>query len=216
MRLMIVAVLASALAACSQEAPKEEATPAPPPPAAEATAPAILSCAAPFTADASAASLSTHFGAANVTEETVYGSEGEDLKATVLFAKEPAKRVEIFFHDEAKREGLASARVEGEASDWRGPSDLRLGETLEETETANGVPFLLAGFGWDMGGVVTDWKGGAFSKAPEGCRIMARFSPGMDDYPAGASGDSYKSSTLPAMRAAKPKLTSISVGWPAP
>jgi hypothetical protein len=69
--------------------------------AAAAASPAGLSltCAASFTPDATAATLSATFGAQNVIPETIDGPEGEKINVTAIYPSDPAKRIEVYFKD---------------------------------------------------------------------------------------------------------------------
>jgi hypothetical protein len=159
----LAALAAITLAACGQPAPQRE-------PATGARL--ALTCEA--FADASGDSLAAAHGAANVVEQTLPGVEGESYTATVLYPNDPARRLEIVWRDAAARRGAASVIVAGERSLWVGPHDLSIGDALAEIEAANGRPFQLWGFGWDYGGWVSDWQGGAFAPA-DGCNVRARF-----------------------------------------
>ena len=122
MRFSLAAVAAAlSLSACGQSAPRE-----------------VLSCAAPFTKDASAASLSAYFGAANVTDEIVPGPEGTTQRATVIYGKDPKRRVEVLFADETGRRGLMRAAVSEPTTIWTGPGALRMGMGLDAVERATG------------------------------------------------------------------------------
>ncbi len=173
----------------------------------------VLDCTAPFTKDASAASLTAHFGAANVTDETVPGPEGSELRATVVFAKDPKRRIEVHFFDEAGRTGLLNARVSEITTQWTGPGGIRMGAGIDAIEKVNGKPFLLTGFDWDMSGYTTDWRGGTFSNRSSGCKVGVRLSPTAASYGQDILGEGPYGSELPSMRAAAPKVVEFSVGY---
>jgi hypothetical protein len=208
-----IALAALFLVACGGESASPPEAPAEAATAAAAGKP-NLGCGAPFAQDASFASLQRTFGAANVVDQTVPGPEGTTLDATVLFGNDPARRIEVLWVNEQERAGLLHASIAGERSDVRGPGGLRLGVTLTEVEAINGGPFTLMGFNWDMGGAVVDWQGGALSRERLGCSVSVSFDPGADS--AAVTGDSPYASTLPAMRAAAPRVTRIGIGYPAP
>lgn len=159
----LTALAALLLAACGQPAQQRDAAP---------DSQLALTCEA--FADASAASLAAAHGAANVVEQTLPGVEGESYTATVLYPNNPARRIEIVWRDPAARTGAASVIVASPQSRWVGPHELSIGDTLAEIERANARPFQLWGFGWDYGGWVSDWQGGAFASA-DGCMVRVRF-----------------------------------------
>jgi hypothetical protein len=197
--------LLAALAGCA--APST--APVSSPPAALA-----LLCASPFTANATKTSLIDAFGAANVTDQIVPGPEGQDMKATVLFANDPHRRVEIAWGDGDAEAYPADIAIQGEESDWTGPHGLKLGMSLETVEKINGGAFTLSGFGWDYGGFATDWKGGALARDGQGCGASIRFDPAPNASGEGVSGDASFASDLPAMRAARATIARLSIGYP--
>jgi hypothetical protein len=169
-----------------------------------------LSCDGPFRKTTSEAELKTLFGPANVSHALIDGPEGETYPATVLFARDPARTVRIVWIDDAARRGVSDVTVVGGA--WRGPRDIRVGSTMAEIEKANGRPFTLYGFGWDYGGIVSDWRKGALEAGRPGCAFHARFEPGpVDD--ARALGDGTFSSADARMRADRPLLAEFGIGF---
>ena len=170
-------------------------------------------------ADASHASLQKLFGAANVATDTVEGAEGAEVQTTVLFPKDRAKRLIVFWKDETARKGISSLILRtapgAEPTGWS-IAGLTLKSTLADVEAANGKPFTLSGFGWDYGGFVTRWEGGRLQSAEKGCTIQVRFEPGPGAAEAAlakVSGDGSFSSALPAMRAVKPRIVDLSLGF---
>lgn len=192
----VAAAGALALAACAK---------APEPAAPEA--PLELVCAA--FADASAQSLAARFGAANMREETLPGAEGDEYQATVIFPEDRERRIEIVWADPAARTGVSQVSISGEQSGWRGPAGLALGMSADEVAFANGAPFTIAGFGWDLGGWVGDWKGGVLSHAS--CHVGMRLSP-RGDY-SSAVGDKPFSSDSAEVRLADPRVLAISLRY---
>lgn len=191
-----MAVAALALAACGKREPT-----------ARVEAPLELTCAA--FAGASGETLAVRFGAANLSEESLPGSEGYSYQATVVFADERERRLEIVWADAAARTGVRAVAVSGEQSGWHGPAGIALGMSAAEVEAANGAAFPIAGFGWDMGGWASDWKTGVLGYAP--CRVAVRFAP-RGDYSA-AVGEAQFSSDSAEIRAAEPRVMLISLGY---
>ena len=195
MRCILSAAALLLLSACSPSSPR-----------------LVLDCNAPFTKDASAASLAAHFGAANVTDEIIPGPEGSQLRATVIFSKDPARRVEVMFADETGRTGLLRAAVTQASTQWIGPGGVRMGTGMDAIERTNGKAFSLTGFDWDMSGYTTDWHDGTFAKQSPGCRVGMRFSPsaahGMD-----ILGEGPYKSDFAGMRLAAPKVVEFSIGY---
>ncbi len=173
----------------------------------------VLGCGAPFTPDATPATLAAAFGRENVVPETIDGPEGEPMNVTAIYPNDPDKRIEVSFANEEERTGLIAVTVRDHPSLWKGQGGYSFGDTIEAVEKANGGPFAVSGFGWDYGGFVTDWKGGKLKEAG-GCATTVRFSPEADDIAPGIQGDGVNPlSTDPAVRKAQPKVTMFGIGW---
>jgi hypothetical protein len=96
-------------------------------------------------------------------------------------------------------------------SAWRTRSGVRIGSTLKELEKLNAKAFALAGFGWDYGGTVVDWRDGDLADEFDSGsgRTLVRLRPEPDaDYSA-VLGDSTFLSSEPAMQAIAPYVGSI-------
>ncbi|PZQ17729.1 MAG: hypothetical protein DI565_03020 [Ancylobacter novellus] len=180
-----------------------------------AAEPLSISCDGPVRADSTPSSLVKALGKAEAKTEQVDGAEGETIEATVLHPNDPARRVEVVWSDDDKKTG-AQAIVRGDSK--VSVAGLSVGSDLAAVEAVNGKPFALSGFGWDMGGYVTDWKGGKLTKLPGGCFLSVQFGYA-EDAPEKivdrVSGDRSFSSSDKAMKAARPMVQSLTLGWPA-
>jgi hypothetical protein len=137
----------------------------------------------------------------------------------ILFSNDPKRRLEVLWHDSARRSRPSSIRVAPEAI-WRidvpgALPPIRHGMMLAEVEEANGRPFEILGFGWDRGGHAGNWKGGRLAKPDGGCELSLRFDPepgflAMD----AISGDRPFSSADARMRAVRPVVVEIRLNWP--
>ncbi|MET7242065.1 hypothetical protein ABZT49_01735 [Methylobacterium sp. EM32] len=181
----------------------------------------ILDCA-DFSKRTDEAALIERFGKENVVRGKLDGAEGETVPGTIVYPKDPARRLEISWWDTGKRRGLTGITVK-DRSAWlvRTPGAARaaigLGAGLDEVEAANEKPFQINGFGWDYGGYGMGWKGGRLDRLAGGCSLSARFNP--DPNVKGraidkVSGEKEFGSSDPALRAVKPSLSSITIGWP--
>jgi hypothetical protein len=173
-----------------------------------------LACDGPFAKDSSHAKLISAFGPKNVSFEDVDGAEGAKEKASVLFANEPTRRVEIFWHDEAKRARPASIRIRT-PSQWIGPEGLSIGLRIEQVEKVNGRPFKVNGFEWDYGGYVVNLDG-KLKTLPGGCSAGIRFEasralkrPKFDP----VIGEKQVLSTSALLRQVRPMVSEWSVGY---
>ncbi len=187
-----------------------------------AQAPATIGCAGPFARDADAAALIKAFGKANVEQVAIDVGEGMTEPGTVIFGKDPKRRIEVLWHDGGGRRRPSAITIrEGSILTMALPFPeqrrLQVGMGLAEVEAINGRPFVIYGFGWDNGGYAGDWEGGALAKPGGGCSVSLRFDP--DPKARGArfdkiQGDKTFTSSNPNMRAAKPTVSQLSLGWP--
>jgi hypothetical protein len=110
------------------------------------------------------------YGAANVVDRDADVGEGEIEPETVLFPKNPERRIEILWKNPDKRAQPASASIRGTASRWHAVHGISLGTTLTELQRINGRPFRfdLVGDGTDMAHDEISWHGGALEKYFQG------------------------------------------------
>jgi hypothetical protein len=182
---------------------------APPPPLDK------LACDGPFARDSSHTKLIAAFGPKNVSFEDVDAAEGKKEKATVLFANEPTRRVEIFWSDGAKRARPSAIRIRT-PSQWVGPLGITAGLMATKVEKINGKAFSINGFGWDNGGYAGRFEG-KLATLPGGCRLSLRFEASIaNPLPARYApiiGDKKILSSNALMRRAKPMISEWNVGY---
>jgi hypothetical protein len=174
----------------------------------------VVACSGPFAKDSSNLKLAMVFDSRNVSFEDV-DVGGTKVGASVLFPKDPKHRLEIWWANPASRSGTYLILI-NKQSTWVAPGSLKLGMTLADLEKINHKPFKLKGFDKDNTATVSDWDGGALSKIPGDCKSGVSLQPD-----AKASADAVKeltadkeySSSDPAMRELKPKVTEILIGY---
>jgi hypothetical protein len=168
--------------------------------------------AGPVTAASREADLKQRYGAEAVRIEL---GEGETTPGTVLFPRDSLMRAEIVWHDTVSRSRPARFVLRGSRSKWTVGPGISLGTSLQELERINGRPFMLAGFGWDYAGVVTEWGGGVLDSALAGVKLY--LDPGQSQYESTAYsqvlGDRDYSSSLPPMQQLNPRVTQIYVDF---
>ncbi|MFN3350809.1 hypothetical protein [Pseudorhodoplanes sp.] len=177
--------------------------------AAPRGAPQVIGCSGPFSKDVSHERIVKAFGKRNVAVEAVGIGEGEMQVASVIFPRDPARRVEVLWID-AKRRRKASEIRTGIDATWRTEQGIRRGMPLSEVEALNGRPIELWGFGFDYGGTTLDWKGGALETQAGGCTLVLRFAmrAGADNA-AVYIGEQSLMSDSEAMRKADPVLDQV-------
>jgi hypothetical protein len=173
-----------------------------------------FSCTGPFGRDASHASLVKAFGAANVSYEQVFRG-GDTVPMTVVFPKDPERRLAVQWRDGDARSGLDAVIIL--APGWS-VGGATVGQPIASVERLNGRPFKLTDFrGSDHDGQVSDWQGGKFAAAlPGGCQVGAAI--GINDadldalqslpHPEGISSDDE------VLRNADPRLYELTVSFP--
>jgi hypothetical protein len=135
--------------------------------------------------------------------------------ASVLFAKDPKRRLEVWWSKPATRTDTHLIVINGE-SDWIAPGELRLGLSLADLERLNGKPFKLLGFNKDGVATLVDWNGGQLAALPGGCKIgiSLRADPKAPASAlAGAPADRGLTSADSALRAANPTVSEILVAY---
>ena len=184
------------------------------PPATPSIAGHAVACSGAFAKDSSHLRLAAAFNSLNITFTEVDGPDGAKVMASVLFPKDPKKRLEVWWQNEAARSGTYLIVINGQST-WAAPKGLRLGLGLAAVEKLNGKPFKLKGFDKD-GGNTTDWQGGALLSLPGGCKVGVKFAPDPKAPEAARAetmvGNEFDSSDA-AMRAARPTISEIILGY---
>ncbi|MBX3558781.1 hypothetical protein [Chelatococcus sp.] len=178
----------------------------------------VVECRAEFAPSTSHARLVKLYGAKNVTFAGVNRPEGEIVKATVLFAKDASRRLEIEWHDEKKRRLPSVITVFGEQNKWTGPLGIKNGMAIQDIEQRAGRPFKINGFGFDVAGA-GHFDETKLEKLPGGCFFNAYF-----DIEGGLPpqhlerfvGDVEISSDDPDLLTLKPKLWIYTLTYPPP
>ena len=168
----------------------------------------------PLTPEGSEVELRERYGNA-VDSARIELGEGETTPGTVLYPDDSVRRAEIVWKDTVSRRRPARVILRGTQSKWQVGQGISLGTSLQELERLNGRPFVLAGFGWDYAGVITDWKGGALDSTLAGIKLY--LDPGSAQQQSAAYsqvlGDRDYSSDLPAMQQLNPKVAQIFVDF---
>lgn len=173
--------------------------------------PAQVTCTGAFAKGVTHASLVKAFGKPQVAFLEVGTGEGETAKASVVFPREKARRIEILWKNERARRDPAEIRT-GVAAQWSTARGIRRGMTLAEIEALNGRPFMFYGFGFDYGGTTLDWNGGALKTQPGGCTLTLRFAMRENADNAGIHGEERSfSSDDAAMRIAAPVVDAVTL-----
>jgi hypothetical protein len=173
-----------------------------------------VACGGPFAKDSSSLKLAMVFDPKNVTFAEV-DAGGSKVAASMVYPKDPKRRLEIWWENQANRSGLYLILINGQST-WTAPGGLKLGLTLAELEKLNHKPFKLKGFDKDKNALVSDWDGGALEKLAGGCKSGVSLQPDPKASPdaiSALSADKEFSSNDPPMRELKPKVSEILIGY---
>jgi|KBSSwiStaDraftv2_1062776.scaffolds.fasta_scaffold529795_2 hypothetical protein len=171
----------------------------------------------PIQGKTSLADLIRLFGKDNVRETRIEGAEGETYPGAIVFPNDPLKKLKLIWKDDVKN-AIAEASVEGEKSVWKTAEGVTLGTTLRELNALNGRAFTVSGFGWDYGGRVLSWNGGALAPPfPKAFSLQLSPNPakpeGQKNAPA-VTGDKALPSSLHALQALEPRVVEMSCQFP--
>ena len=132
-----------------------------------------IDCRGAFARDSSHIRLAQIFGPTNVIFTDVDGPDNTKIPASVLFPKDPQRRLEMLWNNTGSRSGTQVIAINGK-SNWAAPRGIKLGTPIATVEKLNGKPFKLTAFGAD-GSSAADWQEGALLKLQGGCKIGMRF-----------------------------------------
>ena len=175
----------------------------------------VVACSGLFAKDSSHLKLAMTFDAKNITFADVDAEGGTKVPASVLFPNDPKRRLEVWWSNPAERSGLYLIDIHGKST-WSAPGGMKLGLTLAQLEKLNQKPFKLKGFNKDGVATVSGWDGGALADLPGGCisGVSVHADPKASADAVGAfAADREYSSSDPAIRAVKPTVSEILIGY---
>ena len=181
---------------------------------APATSAHTVACSGSFAKDSSHLKLAMTFDSKNIAFTDV-DANGTKVPASVLFPKDPKRRLEVWWANPASRSDTYLIVINGK-SDWSAPGGLRLGLNLAQIEKLNHKAFKIKGFDKDGNATVSDWDGGALASLAGGCKSGVTLRADAK-VPAEAvtalEADKEYSSADPEMRAVKPAVSEILIGY---
>jgi len=175
----------------------------------------VVACSGLFGQGSSHVKLAMAFHGKNVAFTQVEAGSGGKVMASVLFAKDPKQRLEVWWSKPASRSDTHLIVINGQ-SDWTAPGDLHLGQTLADLERLNGKPFKLSGFDRNNVTTLSNWNGGALAAVPGGCKVGLSLRAALTASASALSAlpaDREFSSSDAALRAVNPTVGEILVGY---
>jgi hypothetical protein len=173
-----------------------------------------VACVGAFSKDSSNLRLAMTFDSKNVSFADV-DVGGTKVGASIVFPKDPKRRLEVWWSNQANRSDTYLILINGQST-WGAPGGMKLGLTLAELEKLNHKPFKLKGFDKDNIAAVSDWDGGALATLAGGCKSGVSLQADPKAAAADVSAlpaDKEFSSSDAAMRAVKPKVSEILLGY---
>jgi len=178
-------------------------------------APRAIACNGVFGRESNHAKLAAAFQAKNIADTEVESGSGQKVTASVLFAQDPKRRLEVWWSDPTGRSDIHLIVVNGESA-WAAPGGLRLGLTLAELEKLNHRPFKVTGFDKTKVASLSDWNGGELAFLAGGCKIgiSLRAGPNANALALSVlSSSGVFTSADAVMRAANPTVSEILVAY---
>jgi hypothetical protein len=174
----------------------------------------VVACRGAFAKDSSHLKLAMTYDQKNVEFSEVDAGSGKTM-ASIIYPKEPKRRLEIRWSDPDKRKETYLIAING-VSTWTGPDGLHLGLSLTDLEKLNRKPFKLRGFDKEKIAAVTNWDGGTFAALPGDCKagvLLRADAKAAIEVIAALPEDGEFSSTDPALRAVRPAVSEILIGY---
>jgi hypothetical protein len=112
-----------------------------------------------ITAKCTLADVARSYGETNVRLKRDAG-----VVEAVIFPDDSLRRIEIVFGDTINLRYPKSVTLRGSQSVWHTMAGVSLGTTVDDLQKLNTKPFEFNGFGWDYGGQVVNWHGGALAR----------------------------------------------------
>lgn len=172
-----------------------------------------------LTADMSEVDLIRLLDEAVSPHDTIYTMEGDWVIGTILYKGTPDETHIIWKDpDQMRLPDWVGVGFDfsSKPTKWKTVDGVSIGTRLQELEKINGRPFEFWGFGWDMGGTASDWKGGRLQ--PQAPETYFNVTLGYDDQnPAlqeaveSLLGDQTFQSNLPAAQKLNPYVQTMSI-----
>lgn len=176
--------------------------------------PRQIDCRGAFARDSSHIRLAQIFGPDNVAYTEVDGPDNSKIMASVIFPKDPQRRLEVLWNNDTSRSGTQVIVINGKSA-WSAPRGIKLGTQLAAVEKINGKPFTLGAFAAD-GATAANWQDGALLKLQGGCKIGMRFVPdpkAAQEARAQLASSNDLQSSDPNVRAVRPTVAEILIGY---
>jgi hypothetical protein len=160
----------------------------------------------PINACSTEAELKAVFAPQEVVRDSVFWFEGEYRPATVLFPKDPVRRISIVWKDEEHSANPERIELEGSRSTWHTAEGISLGTTAGELERLNGKPFRITSADYDYAGLAWSWENGTLEKSLHFLEVRLE--------PQFSADEQHPYSNDSATRVARPSVSLLYVYFP--
>lgn len=183
-------------------------------PSSKGAQPRQIDCRGAFARDSSHIRLAQVFGPDNVVFADVDGPDNSKIPASVLFPRDPVRRLEMLWNNTTSRSGTQVIVINGKSA-WSAPRGVKLGTPLATVEKLNGKPFKLSAFGAD-GSTAADWQDGQMLSLQGGCKVGMRFIAdprAPEDARSQVAAQKELLSSDASVRALRPTVAEILIGY---
>ena len=113
-------------------------------------------------------------------DERICGAECVDsVDVTIIYPDSP-REITVYWNDSAYHKEIGMLQSERGDSPYHTASGLHIGSTLEELQKLNGKKISFSGFGWDYGGGIGSFNGGALENSSLGIQLDIKEHPGAE------------------------------------
>ena len=109
--------------------------------------------------------LRSVYGNSNLVDERICGAECIDSVDVTFLYRGTKNEATIYWKDSAYQKFISFVESYGDGSDWHTPSGIRVGSGFSELLKLNGKKISFYGFGWDYGGNISSYNGGALENS---------------------------------------------------
>ncbi len=140
--------------------------------------------------------LKQKFGSASIKDERICASECMDSIDVTFLHTGSKKAITIYWRDSAYHKNISSVEAADTASPYYTSAGLHMGSTLNDVLKINGKKLGFSGFGWDYGGFVGFYNGGALEKSALSLQLDYAQHPGDE----GLYGDRELNTDMPLVK----------------
>lgn len=139
--------------------------------------------AGPITPLTTRADLVRFFGAKNVQDAEIVGSDGGRQQGTIVFGDQPDASLGVLWFGDTPDAHVRNiifchGSELAEKCRWHTEESISFGTDLKNLERLNGRKFKLNGFDWGYGGLITSWESGRLEHLSAACgRVTLRLDP---------------------------------------